>query len=147
MTAYAELKRVFRLAPWRVQTQAVAAAAVFALVLAALGGLYLATATRAATAGRDVQRLEAEKADLLHELDQLEAEVAALSAVSRMEARAAELGFVPAAGEQVEYLLVANYPTPPPAAKAAAASADLPNYEETLASWVADRLAQWAVTE
>lgn len=143
MDAYAQIKRVFRQAPWRVQTQVVAAAAVFFLVLAALGGLYLATATRAATAGRDVQRLEAQKTDLLHELDQLQAEIAAAQAISRLETRAHELGFVPANSDQVEYLVISGYPAPP-AASAPPPAASLPDYDETLASWFMDRLQNWS---
>jgi hypothetical protein len=143
MDAYAQIKRVFRLAPWRVQTQMVAAAAVFFLVLAALGGLYLATATRAATAGRDVQRLEGEKTDLLHELDRLQADIAAAQSVARLEARARELGYVPANTEQVEYLLVPGYPAPP-APSAPVQAAQLPDYDETLASWLASQLQEWS---
>ena len=143
MDAYAQIKRVFRQAPWRVQTQVVAAAAVFFLVLAALGGLYLATATRAATAGRDVQRLEAQKTDLLHELDRLQAEIAAAQAISRLETRARELGFVPANFEQVEYLVIPDYPAPP-VASAPPPVASLPDYDETLATWFMDRLQDWS---
>jgi hypothetical protein len=143
MDAYAQIKRVFKQAPWRVQTQVVAAAAVFFLVLAALGGLYLATATRAATAGRDVQRLEAQKADLLHELDRLQADIATARSVDRLEARAKELGYTPATPGQVEYLIVPGYPAPPAAAGPAPAAA-LPDYDETLASWLTGRLAAWS---
>jgi hypothetical protein len=147
MEAYDQFKRVFRQAPWRAQTQVAAAAAVFFLVMAALGGLYLATATRAATAGRDVQRLEAEKTDLLHELDRLQAEIAAAQSVSRLEARARELGYVPANTDQVEYLVVPGYPAAPPAETAppeADTVASLPDYDETLASWLAERLQDWS---
>jgi hypothetical protein len=143
MDAYAQIRRVFRIAPWRVQTQVVAASAVFFLVLAALGGLYLATATRAATAGRDVQRLEAQKTDLLHELDQLQTDIADAQSVSRLEKRAQELGFVPAAPNQVEYLVVPGYQSA--AAPAATPEAStLPDYDETLASWFAQRLKDWS---
>lgn len=143
MDAYAEIKRVFKLAPWRVQTQVVAASAVFFLVLAALGGLYLATATRAATAGRDVQRLEAQKTDLLHELDRLQAEIASAQSVSRLEKRAKEMGYVPANSTQVEYLVVPGYPAPPPASAPPPITA-LPDYDETLASWFTQRLQDWS---
>ncbi|MBI3363006.1 MAG: hypothetical protein HY023_18035 [Chloroflexi bacterium] len=138
MNPYTQLTRAFKQAPWRAQTQAIAAAAVFFVVLAAVGGLYLATATRAATAGRDVQQLEVEKADLLLEIDQLQADVASARSVSRMEARARELGFVPAKNDQVEYIVVAGYPQPPPTP--AATAAPVPNYDETLTSWLAGRL-------
>ena len=143
MDAYAQIRRVFKIAPWRVQTQVVAALAVFFLVLAALGGLYLATATRAATAGRDVQRLEEQKTDLLHDLDQLQTDVAAAQSVTRLEKRARELGFVAAAPDQVEYLAVPGYPAAAAASEAPPAD-KLPDYDQTLASWFAQRLKDWS---
>jgi hypothetical protein len=143
MDTYARIGRVFKQAPWRVQTQVVAASAVFFLVMAALGGLYLATATRAATAGRDVQRLEEQKTDLLHELDQLQTDIAAAQSMTRLTKRARELGFVPATPDQVEYLVVQGYPAAPPASQAPQAD-KLPDYDETLASWFAQRLKDWS---
>ena len=142
MDAYAQVRRVFRLAPWRVQTQIVAASAVFFLVLAALGGLYLATATRAATAGRDVQRLEEKKTDLLHELDQLQTDIAAAQSVARLEKRARELGFTSASPHQVEYVVVPGYPAA--AASDAPPAEKLPDYDQTLVSWFAQRLKDWS---
>ena len=163
MFVYSQLRRVFpgqparagKQAPWRVQTQIVAAVAVFAVVLAAIGGLYLATASRAATAGRDVQRLEAQKADLVLEIDQLEAEVASAMSLTRMQARAGELGFAPAHPEQIEFIVVAGYPAPrspwtarpgsldsPPglADTARVAAALAADYDETFTSWLARQM-------
>ena len=137
MNAYPNLTRVFKQAPWRVETQTVAAVSVFFVVLAALGVLYLATATRAATAGRDVQRLEIEKGKLLIEIDQLQAEAAAGMAVTRLASRARELGYVPATGEQVEYLIVPGYPAPP--AAPAPPPVAVPDYDETLGSWLSQQ--------
>lgn len=137
MNPYTQLTRVFKQAPWRAQTQVIAAAAVFVVILAAIGGLYLAAATRAATAGRDVQRLKVQKADLLLEIDQLQVEVAAARSVSRLETRALELGFTPAKNDQVEYLVVEGYPASPPTPTPPAAP--VPDYDETLTSWLASR--------
>lgn len=104
------LLRAFRQAPWRQQTQVMAALSVGLMILLVVGGLYLAVASRAANAGRDLQRLEAAKANLLIENDRLRAQLAELRTMNRMAARALELGFIPAGPEQVEYVAVPNYP-------------------------------------
>lgn len=107
------LLRVFRQAPWRQQMQVMAALSVGLMILLVIGGLYLAVASRAANAGRDLQRLEAAKASLLIENDRLRAQLAELRTMNRMAARALELGFLPAGPNQVEYVAVPNYPHQP----------------------------------
>jgi hypothetical protein len=135
--------RAFRQAPWRTQTQAVAAWSVTLLVVMVLGGLYLTVASRAAAAGRDLQALEARKAALILDNDQLRAELAELRSVDRLAQRALALGFRPAEAGQIEYLAVNNYPyaaqtTPPPRA---AALAPMPeNSLAQLSHWLANLL-------
>jgi len=138
-TQAAPFLRAFRQAPWRTQTQAVAAWSVTLLVIAVVGGLYLAVASRAATAGRDLQALEARKEELGLENARLRAEVARLRSVTRLADRARALGFTPARREQIEYLAVPEIPenvqTPPPRA------AVLPPAPETTVA----ALGQWLV--
>src|SRR5574341_1583175 len=109
--AYTEqVLRAFRQAPWRIQTQAVAAWSVTLLVIAVIGGLYLAVASRAGTAGRALQRSEVEKAELTSSNDELRAKLAELRSVTRLANRARELGFAPADPDQIEYVAVKDYP-------------------------------------
>jgi hypothetical protein len=138
--------RAFRQAPWRTQTQAVAAWSVILMAVFVLGGLYLAVASRAAAAGRDLQTLEARKAAILLENDQLRSELAHLQSVDRLARRALELGYLPAQTAQIEYLRVDSYPyhmvtSPPPRA------AELPqppaNSLAQLGSWLASVLRGW----
>jgi hypothetical protein len=105
-----QLLRAFRQAPWRTQTQAVAAWSMILIIIAVLGGLYLSVAARAGTAGRDLQRWEAQKAELIRSNDELRAKLAELRSVTRMAERARQLGFVPAQPGEVEYVAVNNYP-------------------------------------
>src|SRR3990172_1031115 len=105
-----QVLRAFKQAPWRTQTQAVAAWSVTLLVIAVVGGLYLAVASRAATAGRDLQALEARKEELGLENARLRAEVARLRSVTRLADPARALGFTPARREQIEYLAVPEIP-------------------------------------
>lgn len=112
--------RAFKQAPWRTQTQAVAAWSMILLAMAVIGGLYLAVASRAGTAGRDLQQFEARRTELIQANDELRAKLAELRSVTRMANRARELGFLPAQAGQIEYLAVNDYPAlvvqaPPPA--------------------------------
>src|SRR5688572_10515493 len=102
--------RAFKQAPWRTQTQAVAAWSVTLLVVMVLGGLYLTVASRAAAAGRDLQGLEVRKAALTLENDELRAELAELRSVDRLVTRALAMGFQPAQPGQIEYLAIDSYP-------------------------------------
>jgi hypothetical protein len=132
-----EISRAFRQAPWRAQTQAITTFAVLAVVMAALGGMYLTEASKAATAGRDVQSLQLQKAQLTLEVDRLEAQIAEAKSLPRLEARARELSYVPARPEQMEFLVVKGYPgLSRPAVTPAEA---VPAYDETLGAW----LARW----
>ena len=119
----APLLRAFKQAPWRSQTQAVAMLSITLLVTAVVGGFYLRVAARAATAGRDLQALEAQKTELLQTNDELEAQLSQLRSIDRLAARAVALGFQPATGDQLDYLRVESFPqnvhlNPPPRAAA-----------------------------
>lgn len=130
----AAITTAFKQAPWRVQTQMVAGAAVFVVMMAVIGAMYLATAARAATAGRDVQRLEAERLDLIRQNEDLRAQIAQAKSLSRLEARARELDFAPAANDQVQYLIVPGYGNTDDPVSAGTAHA--PSYDETLGAWL-----------
>ena len=134
--------RAFRQAPWRTQTQAVAAWAIILLIVAVLGGLYLSVASRAATAGRDLQNLELRKAALLQGNDELRAELARLRSTTYLYDRARALGFYPAQDDQIEYLSINNYPAavlaPPPPVAAAP-----PTQMAALGSWFVETLNHW----
>ena len=135
-----ELSRAFKQAPWRVQMQVITTLATLAVVIVALGGIYLTEASKAATAGRDVQSLQAQKSELMLSIDRLEAQVAEAKSLARLETRARELGYAPARPEQMEFLLVNGYPGTPPAAMTPAPQ--VPDYDESLGAW----LARWLST-
>jgi len=139
----APLARAFKEAPWRSQTQAVAVVSISLLIIAIVGGLYLTVASRAATAGRDLQRLEARKTALVQANDELRAELSELRSLNRLVTRALELGFVPAQPEQIHYLRVDSFPyaaetTSPP--RAAAPEPPTPSTLAQLADWFAQVL-------
>jgi hypothetical protein len=73
-----------------------------------LGWLYLTQASQVTTTGYRIYELERERAHLQRENAKLMLEIAELERLEDVEARARQLGFVPP--EQVEYLVVADYP-------------------------------------
>ena len=141
---YVDISRAFKQAPWRTQVQVIASLAAGAIVIAALGGLYLTEASRAATAGRDVQTLQIQKADLQFVIDRQTALIAQAKSVSRLQKRSVELGYVPAETEQIDFVLVGGYygPQPPgPAETAPPAAPELHDYDQTLGAWLANQLS------
>jgi len=137
---YTDLSRAFKQAPWRIQVQVIASLAAIAVVIVALGGLYLTEASRAATAGRDVQALQAQKADLQFAIDRQTALIAQARAVARLEQRAQELGYKSADMSQIDFVVVDGYYGPNvdvPVEAAAPIQVALPNYDETLGTWFA----------
>jgi hypothetical protein len=78
------------------------------VALSLLGWIYLTQASRVATTSRRVQKLERELTRLEQENLQLMAEIAALETVSRLAARATELGFVMAMAQDADFLVVAD---------------------------------------
>ncbi len=80
--------------------------AVVLLVAAFVGAAQLIQASQAARAGREIEQLKARQEQLARQNAELEAELTRLRDPRRLEQRARELGFVPATGEQVEYLPV-----------------------------------------
>lgn len=114
MEATSQIFRAFKQAPWRQQTQMLSALSIGLLIVFVLGGLYLAVASRAGNAGRDLQFYEQRKVELTQANNRLRAQLADLRTMNRMAARALELGFVPAEPDQVEYIAVPNFPRPAP---------------------------------
>lgn len=80
-----------------------------AAVIVAIGVVQLMLTSRATTASFKIQQLQQEKLELETSVRQLEADVAALSSLARIEQEARRLGLVPA--ERVEVVQV-NVPPP-----------------------------------
>ena len=134
-------ERAFRESPWRRQTHIVATLALLVVGLVAVGGIYLAEASRAATAGRDVQTLRAERDEMIRQNEMLRAQIARHQSVSILDQRARQLGFVPASIEQLEFILMPNYRSPKTVQQQTSeplvpALAGLPAYEESLGAWL-----------
>lgn len=77
-------------------------------LIALLAGLYLAQASEIATTGRRIQSLRHQRDELQRQNADLLDQIAKEGSISRLQDRAARLGFVPAT--QVEYLRVTAVP-------------------------------------
>ena len=81
------------------------------LVLAALlGTIYVSQASRIASVGRRVQLLQNELTELKRQNNELERDIAAAQALDRLQAEAIRLGFVEADPNDIEYIIVPDYP-------------------------------------
>lgn len=93
------------------------------LALAALvGAIYLNQASDIATTGRRVQILQNNLSDLKRDNAALERTIAEAQSLERLQQEAARLGFVRAAPDDMEYLVVTEYPARPPAVDIPAAN-------------------------
>jgi TolA-binding protein len=147
------LQRGWRQAPWRTTTQGTSLVMAAVVLVAVIGALYLAQASRTAAAGRRLQELEGQRQQLEQQNAQLRAEIASLRSVPSLIAKAQAQGYHAARSEEVEYLPVRGImpPTPQPvetrvqaAQSAAAADADdetVTAYDETLESYLSNQLA------
>ncbi len=142
MEATAQIFRVFKQAPWRQQTQVLAGLSIGLMILLVVGGLYLAVASRAGNAGRDLQSLERQKTELSLENDRLRKGLADLRSMNRMAARALELGFAPALPEQIHYVAVPDYPQTQTAAVTMAAPAAATAPSASPLAWLRDTFDQ-----
>jgi len=133
------LQHTLRRRSWRVQRQAVALGALGLFVAIIIGALYLAQASSLSTLGRQLEDLIAQRNQLEQTNEQLRADIAGLRSVPRLLARAQELGFVQAARDQIEYLVVNGYnPNRTQAAAPVAQPTEEPTpvYDETFTGWV-----------
>lgn len=103
-------QNVIRQIPWRLDSKA---ALGFLLILATfslVGWLYLSQASAVTTTSYRIDELRIELDQLKNQNAALMLTIAELEALSRVEARAQELGFRPAT--DLQYMTVLNYPAP-----------------------------------
>ncbi|MCP4424470.1 MAG: hypothetical protein GY803_08270 [Chloroflexi bacterium] len=81
------------------------------LILAALlGSIYLSQTSRIAAVGRRVQDLQERLDDLKRENGVLERQIAEAQSLERLQQEAVRLGFVQAGPNDIEYIIVPDYP-------------------------------------
>ena len=84
--------------------------AIILVVGTLIGTIYLAQASRVAEVGRRVQILQNELADLKRENGQMERQIAEAQTLEYLQTRAEQLGFVLSDPEDIDYIIVPDYP-------------------------------------
>ncbi|HEX3051074.1 MAG TPA: hypothetical protein VHP83_10505 [Aggregatilineaceae bacterium] len=141
--------------PWRNQTQWAATLTLVVIVGIIIGALYLIQSTTTTTTARVLEQMTDQRDRLVRENERLNAEIAEMQSLPRMQTRAAELGFRPAnPDEDIMYVIVEGYrydrppststPTPPPTQTIAA-------YDDTFSGWMQmqwdsfkEQLSEWS---
>ncbi|MDZ4765095.1 MAG: hypothetical protein SGI73_11140 [Chloroflexota bacterium] len=109
MNRTASLQHTLNPAKWRPQRQALALITLALFVGIIMGALYLSQAATAATLGRELERLVANRTTLEQQNEQIRSEIAALRSMPYLQARAAELGFEPVIADNIEYIVIPGY--------------------------------------
>jgi hypothetical protein len=125
---------------WQPQRQMLALGTLGLFVAIIIGALYLNQSSTTSTLGRQLEELIAVRDSLQRQNEQLRAEIANLQRVGRLLQRAEELGFVPAAETDIQYIVVDGYNPDRVRAQAVITpqpdSQPLPQYDESFAGWV-----------
>jgi hypothetical protein len=100
---------------WLTEAQAVLGWGLILILVALLGAIYLNQASHIASVGRRVQVLQNELERLKRENALLARQIAEAQSLERLSQEAALLGFVPARTDDIEYLIVPDYPAAPAA--------------------------------
>ena len=95
---------------WLTEAQAAIGWAIILALAALLGTIYLRQASQIAATGRRVQILQNELETLKRSNADLERRIAAAQSLERLQSEAARLGFVQATPEDIEYIIVTDYP-------------------------------------
>ena len=104
-----ELRRLLKLN----EAQAALGWAVILVLFTLVATIYLIQASHLAETGRRVQVLQFELADFKRQNSFLERRIAEAQALTRLETSARQLGFVLATPDDIEYIIVPNYPAQP----------------------------------
>ncbi len=80
------------------------------VLIALLGTIYLRQTSQIATLGREVQLLQINLNDVRRENGEIERKIAEGQSLVWLQAEAARMGFVPAGADDIDYIIVENYP-------------------------------------
>ena len=95
------------------EAQAAAGWGIVIILAALLGAIYLNQASKIATIGRRVQIEQQLLDDLRLENADLERRIAEAQSLERLMTEAQRLGFVPSTPDDIDYVVIPNYPSEP----------------------------------
>ncbi|MFO7681630.1 MAG: hypothetical protein R6X34_16420 [Chloroflexota bacterium] len=95
---------------WLTEAQAAVGWGIILVLLAILGTVYLSQASRIAVSGRRVQIHQNELDELKRIEAELEKRIAEAQSLEDLQAKARAMGFIQAQPENIEYLVIPDYP-------------------------------------
>lgn len=116
----------YRRLSWLTEAQAAIGWGIILFLAALLGAIYVRQASRIATVGRRVQVKQIELVELKRENADIEQSISEAQSIERLQEAALRLGFVQADPEDIEYVVVPNYPVGAEAVGASAVPTPLP---------------------
>lgn len=135
--------QAYKQAPWRKQLQWSGTFLLVLVIVVLTAGLYLNISARAATAGLEIQSLEAEKEDLNRNMADLRNQLAYLTSDGQMAKRAKDLGFRRKDVAESLFLVIPGYTgrklallAPPPGLDMITQPIIKPAYTESLWEWL-----------
>jgi cell division protein FtsL len=141
------LSQAYHQAPWRKQLQYIGLFLMALILVALVAGIYLSVTARAATVGRDIQKMNNDIEVIEREIEDLKTELALITSNRVMEERAGQLGFHPVAAEEMVFVDIPGYARPrqvtlalPQAKRLPAAPVLSDEYTQSLFEWLRERV-------
>jgi cell division protein FtsL len=111
---------------WLTEAQAALGWGALMVLAAVLGAIYLSQTSRIASVGRTVQDLQAQLDEVKRQNATLEREIAEAQSLDRLQEQASQMGFIQASADDVEYMVIEDYPVAAPEAAEEPAPMPLP---------------------
>ena len=105
-----ETREQARRLSWLTEAQAAVGWGIILVLAALLGTIYLRQASQIAAVGRRVQTIQIDLEDTKRENAELERQIAEAQSLERLQQEAIRLGFTIADPEDIEYIIVPDYP-------------------------------------
>lgn len=142
MTTNQRVYQAYKQAPWRKATQKGVLFLILAVLSASILWIMLTVTVQAASAGLEIQDLDAEQENLQRSIASLRTDIGIHTSATTMEARALELGFRRADAGEIDYMIIPGYAGRQPQISAPPPTANLrpvlikPSYTQSLSEWL-----------
>ncbi len=135
--------QAYRQAPWRTQLQWIVFFLLMLVIAAIIAAVYLSISAASAQAGRDIQSMQMDGADIENQIADLNTQLAMLTSAAQMQKRAKDMGFVPVDPGKETFLMIPGYNgrqpavmAPPPSPAEGATTLIKPSYTQSLWEWI-----------
>lgn len=167
MESVQQFRQAYLQSPWRRQLQIALTFLLVLISVAIVAYIYLSVTTRAAAVGREIQYMQIQMSgyhglneqntgsmpieELKQNIANLETQLGRMTSFEVMDARAQDLGLIPATPDQLVYMQVPGYyglqpavMAPPPEPVIVSAAGISPAFRESLLEWLKTEIIQTA---